>query len=119
MRLQAATPAVVIHPRCVKLIDGFEAGYVWDARSVQNSLYPNTRRPRKDGTYDHLANCAEYTWINFGPAYLSQESTAKQEQMVERKINRARLDQDPLDKRLGRGVWRNRTVGVMGSRGGW
>jgi len=31
------------------LVDGFEAGYVWDAKSTTGTTNPNTRRPLKDG----------------------------------------------------------------------
>ena len=99
MKLHKGLPAVRIHPRARVFIDGCEAGYVWDTRSVANSLYPNTRRPRKDGTYDHLQNCSEYTWLNYGPAYLSEIETAKIQRQMERRMNQARKDRDPYDAR--------------------
>jgi hypothetical protein len=47
------------------LADGFEAGYVWDEHmvSVNNK---QTRKPKKDGWYEHGMNCAEYLEVNFG-----------------------------------------------------
>ena len=66
-RLIAGRTAMAIHPRCEILIDGFEAGYVFDDRAVLlNSRLPNLRRPRKDGWYDHLQNTAEYFMLSFG-----------------------------------------------------
>jgi len=32
------------------LVDGFEAGYVWDAESTKGTTNPNTRRPRRTAT---------------------------------------------------------------------
>jgi len=49
------------------LVDGFEAGYVWDAKSTKGTTNPNTRRPLKDGYYDHGQNCVEYVALMFGP----------------------------------------------------
>ena len=99
MRLHHAKPAVMIHPRCRVYIDGLEAGYVWDRRSIANSVSPNTRRPLKDGTYDHLQNCGEYTWLNFGPAYLTPEATKRGDERAERRVAAALRDFDPDDPR--------------------
>jgi hypothetical protein len=49
------------------LVDGFEAGYVRDAKSTKGPTNPNTRRPLKDGYYDHGQNFAEYITLMFGP----------------------------------------------------
>ena len=49
------------------LVDGFEAGYVWDVKSTAGTTNPNTRRPLKDGYYDHSQNCVEYIVLTFGP----------------------------------------------------
>jgi hypothetical protein len=104
-RLHKAVPAVQIHPRCRVFIDGLEAGYVWDTRSLNNSVSPNTRRPKKDGRYDHLQNCSEYTWLNFGPAYLTKDAMEKQEARYARKLEeRPRPDFDPDDARYGKNL---------------
>jgi len=50
------------------LVDGFEAGYVWDDKAIASTISPNTRRPRKDGFYDHAQNCVEYLTLAFAPA---------------------------------------------------
>ena len=50
------------------LVDGFEAGYVWDTKSTATTSNPNTRRPLKDGFYDHSQNGCEYVMLAFGPA---------------------------------------------------
>jgi hypothetical protein len=110
-KLQRGQPMVRVHPRCRLYLDGLEAGYIWDDRSIANSVSPNTRRPKKDGKYDHLQNCAEYTWLNFGAAYMTQEQAAKYDRQVERQMNAGRKDRDPADRfRVGVGV---------GPRGGW
>lgn len=67
-RLTKDGAAFEIHPRCRILSDGFEAGYVWEERDRTGSVMPNTRRPKKDGYYDHLQNCCEYIMLNFAGA---------------------------------------------------
>lgn len=77
-RLAATGPAfrassrfLVIGPKYQRvtpvLIDALEAGYVWDERSIASSASPSTRRPKKDGYYDHVMNCLEYLVLRFGP----------------------------------------------------
>lgn len=41
---------------------------MWDDRSVVSSSSPSTRRPKKDGYYDHAMNCLEYLTLMFGPS---------------------------------------------------
>lgn len=89
-RHTAQGPAFTVHPRCRILIDGFEAGYVWEAIKRTGSLFPNTRRPKKDGFYDHLQNTAEYVVLNFAGATPKDVRAAKQQ---------ARHDVDPYDAR--------------------
>ena len=71
-RIIQARPAYLIHPRCPILIDGFEAGYVFDERKYVNAAHPNIRKPKKDGYYDHLQNTVEYVQLNFGTAVVRQ-----------------------------------------------
>lgn len=59
-------PALQIHPRCRLTADAFEAGYVWE-ESPRGTVMGNIRMPQKDGLYDHLMNCLEYTLLVFGP----------------------------------------------------
>lgn len=115
-RLHAGRAGVRIHPRCRLFIDGLEAGYIWDERSIANSVSPNTRRPRKDGTYDHLQNCAEYTWLNYGPAAMTPKEAAQENLRRERQANEARKDHDPADKLYGKGRFKAQGTG---RRGGW
>jgi hypothetical protein len=61
LRLTKEGPALQIDPRCVTLIDGFTAGYVYSELVGRG----NVRKPLKDGYYDNLQNCAEYTILNF------------------------------------------------------
>lgn len=67
-RLIQGRPAVLFHPRCEIVIDGFEAGYVFDDRATTSltTRLPNYRRPKKDGYYDHLQNTVEYAMLNYG-----------------------------------------------------
>ena len=77
-RLTATGAAFRVHPRFLVisrhgqrvapvLVDGLEAGYVWDERSTASTSNPSTRRPKKDGYYDHAMNCLEYLVLQFGP----------------------------------------------------
>jgi len=50
------------------LVDGLEAGYVWDTLSMARTASPSTRRPRKDGVFDHSMNTIEYAVLQFAPA---------------------------------------------------
>lgn len=86
-RIIERRPALLIHPRCAILVDGFEAGYVFDDRKFVNSALPNVRKAKKDGYYDHLQNTAEYTMLNFGTGIVR----------VERPDDRPRRDYDPDD----------------------
>ena len=73
------SPSVQIHPRCTNFVDGCEAGYVWeDQKRYHSGAYPTLRRPRKDGLYDHLQNCAEYSWLLHGPHDITGEKIEKQ-----------------------------------------
>lgn len=69
-RLVKSRPALVCHPRCEIIIDGFEAGYVYDDRNLTNAAAPNIRRPKKDGYYDHLQNTIEYMILAYGESAL-------------------------------------------------
>ena len=56
------------------LVDGFEAGYVWDTQSTTSTSNPNTRRPLKDGFYDHGQNCLEYILLAYGPTVAEKKA---------------------------------------------
>jgi len=86
-RLTSLGPAFQIHPRFLVigrdyqrttpvLVDGFEAGYVWDTKQVATTA-GSTRRPKKDGYYDHSQNCCEYLALMFGPAPTEAMPTPK------------------------------------------
>jgi len=77
-RLTATGAAFAVAPRFVVvtgkgtsspsvLVDGFDAGYVWAESKAINASTSNTRRPLKDGYYDHAQNCLEYIVLAFGP----------------------------------------------------
>ena len=71
--MKPGRPAFLAHPRCSILIDGFEAGYVFDDRKFVNAAFPNIRRPKKDGYYDHLQNTIEYAMLNYGTGVVRQQ----------------------------------------------
>jgi hypothetical protein len=53
------------------LVDGFEAGYVWDELSIARTASPNTRRPKKNfpgDVYSHNQNGVEYVVLAAAPA---------------------------------------------------
>jgi hypothetical protein len=65
------------------LLDALESGYVWDERSTASSSSPSTRRPKKDGYYDHCMNCLEYGVLRYGPA---ASKGAAREQAVDKPV---------------------------------
>jgi hypothetical protein len=84
-------------------IDALEAGYVWDERVYTTTTSPNTRRPRKDGYYDHGMNCLEYIVLAYGPAQPTRVDHAKAERQASA---RAQRDLDPMDPvRTSRSRW--------------
>ncbi|MCR4339549.1 MAG: hypothetical protein NUW01_06645 [Gemmatimonadaceae bacterium] len=89
-RLIQGRPALAVHPRCEMLIDGFEAGYVYDERAYSASAFPNIRRPKKDGTYDHLQNTTEYAYLNYGGSPLQSAD----ERTIQDRVRRAQMDPD-------------------------
>lgn len=96
--------AFLAHPRCRVLIDGLEGGYVWDTRWDTRATHAwgtaNIRRPKKDGQYDHLQNCLEYAWIDYGPAQLTtREWASRQAKDTAAALRRAQRDWDPDDRR--------------------
>ena len=77
------------------LVDGFEAGYVWDERSLAATSSPNTRRPKKDGFYDHTQNCHEYIELAFGAAQPSKQIVKQDDR---RALKRLQVDDHPIDR---------------------
>lgn len=61
LRLLPEGPAYQVAPDCMSLREGNSTGYVWHEKLVKGSL----RVPKKDGFYDHLQNCQEYTVLTF------------------------------------------------------
>jgi hypothetical protein len=89
---------VLIDDSCTILIDGFEAGYVWDDEKGRSATlsHPNVRRPMKDGYYDHLQNTWEYIQITFGAAH----PTLRQQHAEEaRSLKQQQRDRDSMDQR--------------------
>lgn len=76
-RLTEYGPAVAVHPRCIMLARAFEAGYVKDDHAPGLTQSPSIIRPKKDGTYDHLMNDAEYLELNFGPVPVDTKTRRK------------------------------------------
>lgn len=75
-RLVQGRPALLVHPRCERTADGFEAGYVYDDRTFTGTLLPNQRRPKKDGFYDHYQNTVEYVALDSGSNRIPTDNMA-------------------------------------------
>ena len=90
---------VLVTPHGIKhtevLVDAFEAGYVWDERVISNTLSPSTRRPKKDGFYDHSMNCTEYMELAFG---FAQPSRIEVRKLDAKALRHAQQDTDPYDR---------------------
>lgn len=100
-RIYNGIPAVYIHPRCKEYIRGCEGGYVWDEHKSQHAMHPNTRRPKKDGRYDHLQNCAEYSWLQYGAVQITERDLRQQrEREYYRSLRAAQRDVDEYDVHL-------------------
>lgn len=88
-----------------------EAGYVWDERTRTTAGGKSIVVPLKDGWYEHVMNCAEYSMRNFGQA---QQTVTQVERHASRihsqALKRAQRDVDPYDA--------TRRGGVLG-RGGY
>ena len=78
-------------------IDALEAGYVWDERAVRHTVSPNTRRPLKDGFYDHAMNSLEYQVLAYGPA---QPTKVDVDKAVARARQLATKDWDQADLKM-------------------
>ena len=88
------------------IVDGLEAGYVWDDKALPFSA-PNTRKPKKDGWYDHAMNCLEYLELMFGTSVPAATEVQKADAKALRASQR---DYDPADAAR---------VRVMSRRGGF
>jgi len=111
-QVEPGIPAVVVHPRCKTVVEALEGGYVWDDRVLR--MAGNLRVPRKDGYYDHLMNCAEYTWHNYGPSRQSKLHDLRAVSALQRQILRqAQMDHDEFD------VGRRRTGRARGRQAVW
>jgi hypothetical protein len=95
-RLVRGRAALIVHPRCDTIIDGFEAGYIFNDRvTLTNSRLPNYRPPKKDGYYDHHQNTIEYVALNFGTAPVS--SVDQSNVSTRRRLHSLQQDTDDLD----------------------
>jgi hypothetical protein len=90
-------PAFQVDPSCKTLIDGLEAGYVWEEVKRSNTTTPSTRRPKKDGYYDHTQNVLEYLMLNFGGISLPDWTARKK---AARQARHQGRDLDPADHYL-------------------
>jgi hypothetical protein len=90
---------VLVTPHGIKhtevLVDAFEAGYVWDDRTFTTTTSPNTRRPKKDGFYDHGMNCCEYMELAFG---FAQPTKIEIRKLDAKALKNAQRDTDPYDR---------------------
>jgi hypothetical protein len=72
-------PGFVVDARCKQFITGLEAGYIWSRKDYTSLATGNIRRPEKDGTYDHLQNCWEYTVLQWVGSGLSRKQYERQQ----------------------------------------
>jgi len=77
------------------IVDGLEAGYVWDERMFNATTSPSTRRPLKDGFYDHTQNTLEYMELAFGQAMPTVATVRKD---TRKALALAQRDHDPYDR---------------------
>ncbi len=101
-RLIQGRPALQVHPRAEIIVDGFEAGYVYDDRTSVNALLPNVRRAKKDGYYDHLQNTVEYAMLAYGNRTFDQQSTVDDTRIRARILQQADYDPDDAPMRRSR-----------------
>lgn len=100
-------PAFRLHPRAAVLskdgrtdasflVDGFEAGYVWDDRRLVSAGNRGAIRvPKKDGYFDHGQNGVEYAVLSYGPA---TPTTSEQARRATRDAVNGPRDHDPADR---------------------
>lgn len=69
-RRTPAGEAVRINPRCEIVIEGLQYGYKRDPARVDGM-------PVKDGYFDHIANCLEYTFLAFWGSEAPVEGSVK------------------------------------------
>lgn len=73
-----------------------EAGYVWDERSRTTAGGKSIVVPLKDGWFEHVMNCAEYTELNFGQGRLSVVQMERQSAKIHSaQLKRSQQDGDP------------------------
>lgn len=94
-RLIQGRPAVLFHPRCEILVDGCEAGYVFDDRALSGAALPNFRKPKKDGYYDHLQNTLEYTMLNYGTSIVPTTDVSRMS--ARERLHHLQEDHDEAD----------------------
>lgn len=95
-RLVRGRPALVVHPRCERIVDGFEAGYIYNDRVAQvGSRLPNYRPPKKDGYYDHLQNTVEYLVLNYGNGPVESIDNSKMSNL--RRLHQLQRDTDDVN----------------------
>ena len=67
--------------------------------------------PLKDGWFEHVMNCAEYTEVNFGRGQQSVDQMERHAtKLASAAVRRAQKDYDPADRRY---------AAASGGRGGW
>lgn len=77
-----------------------EAGYVWDERTRTTAGGKSIVVPLKDGWFEHVMNCAEYTELNFGQGQQTEQQMERRaERVATAAVRRAQRDSDPYDRR--------------------
>lgn len=110
--------AFIVCPRQVELsssgttpsafmVDGFEAGYIWDTRLVQGKGR-TIRVPKKDNYYDHFMNTFEYAGQAFSPKQPTQDDLEKAQRAAMRRAQRDDDRDDLPGRRRGSSYLRGR-----------
>ncbi len=86
-------------------VQALEAGYVWDERTRTTAGGKSIVVPLKDGWFEHVMNCAEYTELNFGRGQQTVEQMERHAtRAAQAAVRRAQRDPDTRDRvRVGTG----------------
>jgi hypothetical protein len=80
------------------IIDGLEAGSIWDDRLVQGTGR-TLRVPKKDGYYDHFMNTLEYAAMAYSPAQPTARDIEKAKRRDDRRAQYDDRDRAPVRRK--------------------
>ncbi len=80
-------------------VQALEAGYVWDERKRTTAGGKSITVPLKDGWFEHVMNCAEYTMLNFGGEQISlQQAERRAGKIQAQRLKQQQKDWDLADR---------------------